>query len=74
MRLIRLLVAARLFAAAGSGTTAIDNAGNVWLTGSTNFILTTATAFEKTETSQLCAVQNLRLSYRPPSSIASTLT
>jgi uncharacterized protein (TIGR03437 family) len=59
MRFVPLLVAARLFAAAGSGTTAIDNAGNVWLTGSTNFILTTATAFEKTETSQLCAVQNL---------------
>ena len=54
-----LLFAAPLFAAAAGGATAIDSAGNVWLTGSTNFILTTPTAFQKTATSQLCGTQNL---------------
>jgi uncharacterized protein (TIGR03437 family) len=54
-----LLFAAPLFAAAAGGTTAIDSAGNVWLTGSTNFMLTTPTAFQKTATSELCGTQDI---------------
>jgi uncharacterized protein (TIGR03437 family) len=54
-----LLSAAPLFAAASGASTAIDSAGNVWLTGQTNFMLTTPTAFQKTATSNLCGTQNL---------------
>jgi uncharacterized protein (TIGR03437 family) len=59
MRFVPFLVAARLFAAASASPTAIDNAGNVWLTGSTSFILTTGSAFQKTATSQVCGEQDL---------------
>jgi uncharacterized protein (TIGR03437 family) len=54
-----LLSAAPLFAAAAGGTTAIDSAGNVWIGGSTNFILATPTAFQKTATSALCGTQDI---------------
>ena len=54
-----LLSAAPLFAAAAGGTTAIDSAGNVWVGGSTNFILATPTAFQKTATSALCGTEDL---------------
>jgi hypothetical protein len=54
-----LLSAAPVFAAASGAPTAIDSAGNVWLAGQTNFILTTPTAFQKTATSELCATQQL---------------
>jgi uncharacterized protein (TIGR03437 family) len=59
MRFAPLLFAAPLFAAAGGGTVLIDNAGNVWTTGQTSFLLTTATAFQKTATFQLCGTQTL---------------
>jgi hypothetical protein len=42
-----LLFGAPLWAAAGGATTAIDGAGNVWRAGQVDFILTTATAFQK---------------------------
>jgi uncharacterized protein (TIGR03437 family) len=54
-----LLFAAPLFPAAGGGTTAIDSAGNVWQTGQSNVIQTTATAFQKTGVSTVCATEDL---------------
>ncbi|HYL77392.1 MAG TPA: SBBP repeat-containing protein [Bryobacteraceae bacterium] len=57
--LASLLVAAPLFSAASRSMTAIDVAGNVWRTGQTNSIQTTATAFQKTAVSTVCAMENL---------------
>jgi len=57
--LAALLFAAPLFPAAGGGSTAIDSAGNVWLTGASNSISTTATAFQKTAASTVCATEDL---------------
>lgn len=57
--LAALLFCASLFAAASGGTTAIDSAGNVWRTGQTNFVQTTATAFQKTAVSTVCAMEDL---------------
>jgi uncharacterized protein (TIGR03437 family) len=54
-----LLLAAPLFAAAGSGTTAIDSAGNVWRAGDDIFILATANAFQKSAVSTVCATQQI---------------
>jgi uncharacterized protein (TIGR03437 family) len=54
-----LLFASPLFPAARGGATAIDSAGNVWLTGQTNYILTTPTAFQKTAVSNVCGTQDL---------------
>jgi uncharacterized protein (TIGR03437 family) len=54
-----LLLASPLFPAAGGGTTAIDGAGNVWRTGQTNVVPTTATAFQKTAVSTVCAMEDL---------------
>ena len=59
MRFAPLLFAVPLFAAAGGGTAVIDNAGNVWRTGQSINLVTTATAFQKTATSQVCGVENL---------------
>jgi uncharacterized protein (TIGR03437 family) len=57
--LTALLFAAPLFSAASGNTTAIDVAGNVWRTGQTNSIQTTAKAFQKTAVSTVCAMENL---------------
>ena len=54
-----LLFASPLFPAARGGATAIDSAGNVWLTGQTNYLPTTATAFQKTAVSNVCGTQDL---------------
>ncbi|HSB18172.1 MAG TPA: SBBP repeat-containing protein [Bryobacteraceae bacterium] len=53
-----LLLVTPLFAAAGGGATVIDSAGNVWRTGQANLIETTATAFQKTAVSSVCATEN----------------
>jgi len=58
LSLTSLLCAAPLFGAAGSGTTAIDSAGNVWRTGATGFMLTTTTAFQKTAGFGLCGLEH----------------
>ena len=63
-----LLFAAPLFPAAGGGATAIDSAGNVWLTGQSNSIPTTATAFQKTAASTVCATEDLS-PFQPPDPI-----
>jgi uncharacterized protein (TIGR03437 family) len=55
-----LLFAAPLFSAASGSATAIDVAGNVWRTGQTNSIQTTANAFQKTAVSTtVCAMEDL---------------
>ena len=63
-----LLFAAPLFSAAGGGATTIDNAGNVWLTGQTNGISTTAAAFQKTAAFTVCGTEDLS-PFQPPDSI-----
>ena len=60
-----MLYAAPLFAAASSATTAIDSAGNVWSTGTTGFMLTTPTAFQKTASFGVCGTQDLS-PFQPP--------
>jgi hypothetical protein len=52
------ILAALLFPAASGSATAIDVAGNVWLTGQTNSIQTTANAFQKTAVSTVCAMED----------------
>ncbi|HLK68006.1 MAG TPA: SBBP repeat-containing protein [Bryobacteraceae bacterium] len=54
-----LFVISPLFGAAAGGTTTIDSAGNVWRTGQTNFVQTTATAFQKTAVSTVCTTEDL---------------
>src|SRR5580692_7468598 len=56
---VALLFAAPLFAGASGSTTVIDAAGNVWRTGQTNSIQTTANAFQKAAASTVCATEDL---------------
>src|ERR1700722_5818705 len=56
---VALLFAAPLFAAASGSTTVIDVSGNVWRTGQTNSIQTTANAFQKAAASTVCATEDL---------------
>ena len=53
----------------GGGTTVIDAAGNVWRTGATGFLLTTATAFQKTAGFGVCGTQNVS-PFQPPSTLS----
>jgi len=57
-RLCRSALRHSLFPAAGGSATAIDCAGN-GRTGPTNFAPTTATAFQKTAVSSICATEDL---------------
>lgn len=54
-----LIFAHPLFPAASGNTIAIDSTGNVWRTGETNPLTTTATAFQKTAASSVCGMENL---------------
>lgn len=54
-----LLLAAPLFSATSGSRVAIDTAGNVWQTGGTASVLTTANAFQKSASSLPCATQQL---------------
>ena len=71
MRFIPLLCAAPVFAAASGGLTVIDNSGNIWLAGTSNSIVTTPNAFQKTEAAQVCGTQNLS-PFQPPTTLACT--
>ncbi|HEX3747490.1 MAG TPA: SBBP repeat-containing protein [Bryobacteraceae bacterium] len=59
MRFALFLFAVPVFAAAGGSLSLIDAAGNLWRTGQTSFVATTATAFQKGETSLACGTQTL---------------
>jgi hypothetical protein len=54
-----LILARPLFPAAGGDTIAIDNAGKIWRTGEASTVIPTATAFQKTAVSSVCAAENL---------------
>ena len=58
MRFVPFLFAAQLFAAASGVTTVIDSTGNVWLGGTTGSLVTTASAFQRTATAQVCGTEN----------------
>jgi uncharacterized protein (TIGR03437 family) len=62
-----LYFTARLFAA-GGGTTVIDSGGNVWQTGSSRSLMTTATAFQKAGASTVCGTENLS-PFLPPDAV-----
>ncbi|HUB81719.1 MAG TPA: SBBP repeat-containing protein [Bryobacteraceae bacterium] len=59
MRFAPLFLAVQLFAAAGGSTVLIDKTGNVWRTGQSNTLVTTATAFQETAVSEVCGTENL---------------
>ena len=66
-----LLTTVLLFAASSGSTSAIDASGNVWTTGTTTFLLTTATAFQKSAIQQSCGTQRLT-PFDPATSILCT--
>jgi uncharacterized protein (TIGR03437 family) len=54
-----LLAATPLFAASRGSATVIDRSGNVWITGASNTLQTTANAFQKTAAATVCGTQTL---------------